>query len=257
MRTTSIFMTGCIALVLGAICAPARGQADGAGADEFEVPLNSLAYEDSGTLEMVQPDGIRIQDSKNETWLLTVVPQTKICVAGEAEVDCLRPGVFVKFTGELDKKGNLKAPIEAFEMFTAEGKANLGLFAAGDEDASAKPLRNPGAGSYLIRGKLASFRDGSFTVVAGRTKLSGKVADDVKVTVTLDDLSVAQSGDKVEVKAWYYDQRKPNTAFNRPGLGKAQEITVTLSKPLEATGKKSRQTARPAKSSSKSSRLSK
>ncbi len=61
----------------------------------------------------------------------------------------------------------------------------------------------------------------------------------------VDDLNLAQRGDEGKVKAWYYDNSRP--FGGNPGKALAQEVVVTLAKPLEHTGKKPRQSAvRPA-----------
>ncbi len=255
MRSDSFLMTICVGLVAWTTAPPARAQVE---TTEFEVPAGSLVYEDTGTLEAVQPDVIRMRDSKNEPWLMNIDPHTQVAVEGEAEVSYLRPGVFVQFTGALNKKGLLTAPVKEIEIFSAEGRSTLGLFAAGDSGSAARPVRNPGAGTYVIKGKVASFKGDELVVIAGRTKISAKLDESLEtIKVNLDDPSIAQTGDAVKVKAWYYDRGKPNPLFSRPGTAKAQEITITLAKPLAGTMRRARPADKPARATSKSSKISK
>jgi len=255
MRIPAMFVAG----VVGLIVAPlgpsvARGQ--------FEPPLNTLAFEDSGTVELIDSGLIRIRDAKQESWILKIVPESKVTIEGEAQVECLRPGLFVQLSGQIDKKGALKEAVEEIEIFSSLGKGSLGLFSAEEsaeeEGVSAKPVRNAGAGSFRIRGKLASYRDGELMVVAGSRKITGNLAEEATVKLNSDDLSLAQPGDKVQVKAWYHEMQRPNPLANRPGAALVQEITVTLDKPLAPTGKRSRVSAeRPERPAVKSKRLSK
>jgi hypothetical protein len=246
MRNFSIFTAGLVGLAAWAVGGTARAQ--------FEAPPNSLAFEDSGTLEAVEPDVLQFRDSKSEAWLLKLIPETKITVLGEAESDCLRPGVYVQLSGQIDKKGTLAEEVDELEIFSPEGKSSLGLFPEAETEGGSKPVRNAAAGKYRIKGKLVSYKEGELVIMAGNRKISGKAADDLTVKVSLDDPTLGQKEDQVEVKAWYTDPSKPNPALNRPGIALAQEVTITLAKPLAHSGKKSRppaKSARPAKAESR------
>jgi hypothetical protein len=233
-------------------CALAICTAGSEGWAQFAPPQNSLRFEDKGTLEAVQGEVMRIRDSKSEVWMLTIVPETKIIVEGEAEAGCLRPGVFVKFTGEIDKKGILKKPLQEIEIVSALGKTSMGLFPE-DDTADLKAARAVTAGAFLIKGKLASFRDGDLVTMAGRHKITGTVDEgELKVHLNVDDVSLAQPGDAVQVKVWHYDQGRPNLNQGKFGNAIAEEITVTLKNPLAAGGKKIRQGERPTRATSRS-----
>jgi hypothetical protein len=252
MRTGSLLFAGSMAALFWSAAPVALSQNYESEDGDFVVPQGALAYEDTGTLEAATPTAIRIHDSKNEVWMLTLDPHTRITVEGEAQPDCLGPGTFVRFKAEFDKRGQIKEPVSEMEIFSAQGKGALGVFTAGDNPTPLKPGRNPTAGSYEVRGKLVMFNGSDFSVMAGRSKLGGTVGDDLKVTLSLDDPSIAQNGDTVKVKAWYYDRFKPQPLFNRPGEAKAEELTITLAKPLVGTGKKPRPVGKTARPASKS-----
>ncbi len=233
MRNYSIFAAGLVGFAAWTIGPAARAQ--------FEAPPNSLAFEDSGTLEAVESDVVQFRDSKSEAWLLKLVPETKVTVVGEAESECLRPGRFVQLTGQIDKKGTLTKEVDEIEIFSAQGKSSLGLFPEAESEPASKPMLKAGAGTYRIKGKLASFnKQGELVIMAGNRKITGSVGADLKVTLNLDDPTLGQVGDKVEVKAWYYDPNRPNPAMNQPGKALAEEVTITLAKPLAHSGKKAR-----------------
>jgi hypothetical protein len=237
-RTQTVLAAAAAGLAAWAAGAHARAQ--------FQAPPNSLSLEGEGTLDGFQGQIIKFRDAKNEAWLLVVVPQTAMTIDGQADGDYLRPGMTVELTGEFDKKYALTGPIAEISVIGGKGKPMLGLFSPDDDPQDAKPLRNPEAGKYRIRGKLASVKQGELLVVAGRTKITGTLADDAKVKLNLDDFSTAQFGDAMKIKAWYTDVDKPNATFNRPGKALAEAVTITLSQP-PSTGKRPRASNRATK----------
>lgn len=227
---------GLMGLSMAALAAPARAQ--------FQAPENSLSFEDSGTIEAIEGQLIRIRDSKNDVWILSLSDDTTVSVEGTAEREVLRPTLYVQLTAEIDRKGAIKEPLEEIEIIPTQDKTAVGLFEEDDVDGT-KPVKQLAAGTYRIKGRLAIFKDGQFMVMAGKHKVTGKVnADELEVKLKLEDFSLADRGDEVKVKAWYYDNSRP--FGGNPGKALAQEVVVTLAKPLEHTGKKPRQSARPA-----------
>ena len=190
MRTQLLLAAGVFGLALG----PAAAQA------QFQVPANSLILEDTGTLEGLQGNVVKFRDSKKDPWLLQVVRQTKLSIEGEADADYLRPGMTVELTGTVNEDGTLSEPIKEIEVLSGKGRPSLGLFSP-DKGKNAKPVRNPKAGKYRIRGKLVSYKDGALLIAVGRLKISGKTGDELKVKLTLGDPRSAKFGDTVKVKA--------------------------------------------------------
>jgi hypothetical protein len=211
-----------------------------AAAQDFVAPANSFALDTDGTLEGYRPGYLQIRDSKTETWLLSIDPTTRVSVVGQAEQDYLRPGMTVEFETEIDKKGLLAKPIEEVEIITSQGKPRLGLFSTEDDADAARPVRTVAAGAYRIRAKLASFKGSELTVAVGGKRLTGTLSEKASIKFASTDPGMAEIGDAVKVKAWYYDNGKPVAAVGRAGKALAEEITITLTKPLAGTGKKSR-----------------
>jgi hypothetical protein len=208
-------------------------------------PPQPKTLEETGTIESVAQGGFIMKTAKSETWNIQLKPGAKVLVDGNAETNYLRPGLNIRLTGEIDKKGALQAEVTELEIFTPQGKTGNGFFADGAPDA--KPVRNAAAGSYEIRGKVASFKDNELTMKAGGKTISGKVASDAKVKVSLEDISVAQNGDAVKVKASYLDAYKAD-GTTRQGAAAADDVSVTLAKPLASKRKATpAKTAKPAK----------
>jgi hypothetical protein len=211
------------------------------GQDEhkFVAPPNSLPLEDSASMEIYRAGFLQIRDSKNmDVWILKILPETTVSVSGEAELDYLRPGLSIQFDNDLDKKGQLVNPISEIELLP--NRTTLGLFAA-DDDADARPIRNPEPGAYRFRGKLSAVKEKLITVSIGGRRYTGQLSDELRIKFSSDDPSVADVGDTVKVKAWYYDNTKPISAMNIPGRAIAEDISITLEKPLEPAGRRARQ----------------
>ncbi|MEX2115175.1 MAG: hypothetical protein WD845_18420 [Pirellulales bacterium] len=224
------FTSGLLAL---AALAPATFAQD--EPPQFVAPPDTLPLEDEGTLEVYHSDFLQVRDSKMDIWILKILPATSISVTGQAEADYLRPGLSIQFDNELNKKGQFEQPIAEIELLP--DKSTLGLFAA-DDDAEARPIRNPEPGAYRIRGKLAAVKQNQLTVSIGGRRYGGELAEDVKINFASDDPSVAEAGDAVKVKAWYYNNAKPISAMNVPGRAFAESISITLEKPLQPTGRR-------------------
>jgi hypothetical protein len=205
-------------------------------------PQADEALKASGTVEEIISDqALRIKVSDTESWLVEIKPeQTKIVVTGTAEPAFLRTGLHVRFDGEIDEKRNLQADIDELEIFTPQGKNGLGLFS--DNSPTAKPISKAAAGKYQIRAKVVNLKDHDITLAAGSKKISGKIGNEATVKVASDDLTYVHDGDAVSVTGWYNPVNK--AAAGKPGQAVAEEVTITLAKPLVATKKPVRAVAK-------------
>jgi hypothetical protein len=194
---------------------------------------------DKGFVEHATGEFIKVKLTK-DTWIVAVQPSTKVTVIGTAEPDYLHSGLFVKFSGELDKKGTvLQKEVEQLEIFSppAGKKGGMGVFEAGATD-DAKPVAKPVDGtSYEFRTKVVAYKPGEMTVTVGGKKVVAKTSPTLIINVNSDDLSLAQEGDAVSISGWYAPQQKPNPQTQQPGTAAGQQISVTMSKPLAATKK--------------------
>jgi hypothetical protein len=229
-----------LSMGLSMVAAMATGSLAQDEAREFQAPPNTISLEETGSVEIYRPGFLQIRDSKKEAWILKILPETRLTVAGEAQLDYLRPGLSIQVEGELDKDFLLTKPIETIELVNSTGRPALGLFRPDVKGPDARPERNPGPGTYRIRGKLTSLKDDVLVMSIGSKRIAGELAKDAKVTFTSDDAAMAEAEDAVKAKFWYADSWKPIAAMNIPGKAYAEEITITLSKPLAPTGRKGR-----------------
>ncbi len=216
-------------------------------------------WEGEGSIEAIAPNGALRVSTKDGPYIVQTVPgKSKISFTGTAEHDFLKPKMGVKFHGEINEEGVLQGEISELEVFTPNGKNDVGLFPAGSGD-DAKPVRDAAAGTYIIKGTVGSFKDDELTVVAAGKKITGKLASSAAVKVATSDMNFVQTGDSVKGKGIAYNApqqqqgrqqqgRPPQQQQLQPGFQAApqeppkgliavEELTVTGSKPLMAPKK--------------------
>jgi hypothetical protein len=246
MRTGILIVAGCTVVLAGAACEAQTAYGQRRQPPAARQPMERKEWEDTGTVEGISGSSLHVMSSKSEPWLIQVVSgQSKVTIEGTAEPSYLRAGVNIRFTADIDAKGAVQGEISELEIYSPQGKSDAGLFVPGAGDQG-KPVAKLTAGNYEVKGRIGSLKDNQITVIAGGKKLSATLAESPAIKVSSSDLSFAQKGDSVKVKAWYTDSSKPDANRNKPGAGVAQEITVTMAEPL--VGKKK---AKPAKGKSK------
>lgn len=191
--------------------------------------------EADGTIALVSPMGVRITTSTNQVWLFRVNPKTEVQVTGTAEADFLRPGLFIEFTAEVDRKGTATGEVTELTIFAPTMQKFPGLFPAGgftpQPDPTAKP--DPKAPtSYKVMGQITAIKKEQITVNAGRGTVRFDLAADPKIGVEIADpkvaLSLMHQGDKIKVRG----------TSTQDGFGEAQQMEVELAQPLSGAKKK-------------------
>ncbi len=240
VRRIVVPLIGCLALPAAFAFAQAQPRPQQPPWPQQQQQQKPAKLEAKGTIDEVQGNIIGIKTEDNQMWLVQVNHgKVKVQVDGTAEVSFLQPGQTVKFTGEVDEKGNLTKEVDKLEIYTAVGRSVPGLYKEG-ADETAKPEKKPGAGTYEIRGKVQSFKDNHLVVSAGSKKIVGTVNANAEISVKLADaadLGYAQKGDTVKAMGWYYENSKPGQ--NKPGQAICDDISITLSQPL-SSGKKAK-----------------
>ena len=110
-------------------------------------------------------------------------------------------------------------------IFSPNESRKVGIFREGFAEGG----KEAGATTqYLVSGQLASFRNGKMSVVVGGRRVQIAVADDVKIKVDVSDPSLAQKGDKIEVRGHYFQK----------GAVFGEIVAIELSQPLVGASKK-------------------
>lgn len=94
--------------------------------------------EASGIVEAASPQGIRILSPTGQPWDLIPARGCKLTLTGKAMPDVLRPGVFVTFTAEVEKKtGVVDEPVAALIVCSADQHHLPGVFPEGTRPSEA------------------------------------------------------------------------------------------------------------------------
>ena len=88
-------------------------------------PPEGKTLNEKGFVMDISPVGVTAKLG-TDTWVVNVPANSTISVTGTAEPDYLHPGLYVKFSGELDKKGTVLAKeIDQLEIYTPSSKTDV------------------------------------------------------------------------------------------------------------------------------------
>ena len=200
-------------------------------------------FEGSGVVEGAGPLGLAV-NANGMSWKVKPDKNCKIEVTGTADPDFLKPGLWVKFNADIDKKTKATAPVNELEIVDqrtamVNEKSRGGLTGT---DAGAKKGKGAATGvaanSGPILGKITAYKNNELTLETGSGTVKADLGPNPSIKVNVSDFSWAQPGDTVEVKGWYM----------QPGAAMAQDIKVTIKDPLgENPKKKAKPEKKPAK----------
>jgi len=202
------------------------------------------------------PGWIKVSSSAGQTWILQVLPTVRCQVTGKAKPDFLAHGYFIRFVGEVSKRGAVEQKVSKLTIFTpsqsrqpgAEADTGLGTSfgprAGEGKKKEAKPAfgaaadfggRKEGAGKagagevFDIRGQIVGVSNGRLTLQVPTTlfrqSLRLEVAEDADIDVELDDplaYTLARKGDQVRIQG-------RQAMANR---GYAEDVDIILAEPL-------------------------
>jgi hypothetical protein len=170
-------------------------------------------------------------------WTISTQPSTKLAVTGETTRDFLRTGLLVQFLGEVGAKGQLKDPVDELTVVMSARKLAEDETTANpdDKDQDTTPAASDSQGPKLT-GFLRPGHGNAWTVHMDNRDVQLKLTDDVKITVLLADGRHISPGDKISVQGKMY--------HGKPGACLADDVKVTLAKPLAAP-KKATKSAKP------------
>jgi len=201
-----------------------------------------------GVIQAIAQGRIQILTNSNQNWLIFLDEKTVMHVTGTAEADFLRPGLFVRFSTALDKRGNAQGQVGQLTIFTPsrqqfpgvwpeggmggnpQNPAEGGGFGRGFGDAGGG-LGAASASVYTVAGQIQGIRKNRMTVNYGRGLVQVELAENVAIKVDFADYSVAKKGDRISVK-------KGKMIPGRMGFARASELTIELSDPLTFGTKK-------------------
>lgn len=217
---------------------------------QVEIPREALQC--TGTVKQVSRGVIGLESEAGDKWLVQVEaarPQD-LSFTGSADATFVKPGMWIRFTTKLTRRGDAQEPIATAEIYTPREGFGVGVYpegadAGGGGEGGAlfapageeKPKPEPKAKvreediNYRVGGQVSRIsRLGELTINAGGTSVKATLAEDAKISVDVADLSFLRVGDSIEVRGWYPAGTK--------GRAIANQVTASSAEPLSDPSKK-------------------
>jgi hypothetical protein len=216
-----------------------------------EIPREPLQC--AGTVKQISRGVIGVVSDAGDQWLMQVDARPQdLSFTGSADATFVKPGMWIRFTTKLTRRGDAKDPIATAEIYTPREGFGVGVYPEGagqgggegggelfgapvEEKAKPKAKAEPKVRDedvvYQVGGQVSKIsRLGELTINAGGTSVKATLAEDAKISVDVADLSFLQAGDKIEVRGWYPAGTK--------GRAIANQVTASASQPLTDASKK-------------------
>jgi hypothetical protein len=238
-------------LILGSC--PAFGQY-GERRQQPEIPREAVQC--SGTVKQIGRGVIGLVTDAGDQWVVQVQARPQdISFTGAGDGTIVKPGMWVRFSTRLTRRGDAKEPVSSLEVYTPREGFGVGISAeasgGGDEGgaffggaAEEKPKAEPKQKNnedtvYRVGGQVSKIsRLGELTINAAGTSVKAKLAEDAKVSIDVTDLSFLQPGDRIEIRGWH--------PMGRKGQAVAEQVTASAAQPLTDTSKKKKPIPMPA-----------
>ena len=202
----------------------------------------------AGRFSDFQNGAILVLGAGGDKWLVSVDPKAKdVSFTGTADVSWVQPGMGVRFTTKLDKRGKALEPIGSLLVVTLredyqpgvqseapaaeKGSSDLFTEPKNPKEKPVKKKKEPLAENqtYTVTGQLTSLKNGKFTVSAAGMTVSGELAEKLKISFDITDFQYLRQGDAIKFSGMAYEEQK--------SIVWANSLTVTAAEPLVGEAK--------------------
>lgn len=202
-----------------------------------------------GTIEGMAAGAFRVKTMTGENWVFRVAPNSRIRIVGHAQPDFLKPGMFIQFTGQVDKRGTeVAGEIAKLVIFTPYPQKMPGAFpesmfaeGAAPQGEQKPAFPAPPAGgeapanlegqTLVIGGQITSIKSGgrvTMSVPNLGPKVRVQIAETAEIDVDVAEPSIVRPGSRIDLIG---------TAF-QPGMGLITEATIELPEMLTGSAKR-------------------
>jgi hypothetical protein len=215
-------------------------------------PSNREPAQGGGTIKGAAGGGLEVHASGGDRYLVQIEPQARaIEYLATAEPSWLMPGMLVRLTATVDRRGKIQEPIGQMEVITLREGVQLGVASdmgdgggLGDEGAGlfqdAKPEKKEkkkaappkDSGTWTFVGRLTEAKNGRVSIAVPGKVLKGELADNAKISVDYGNLSLVKPGDQITFQGW--------SPVGRKQFVMANSVTVTSPEKLVGAKKKSK-----------------
>ncbi|MBC7857026.1 MAG: hypothetical protein IAF94_26650 [Pirellulaceae bacterium] len=165
-----------------------------------------------GSVAAVSPGKIMLLDAESKLRTFNIrADQNVVAVRGKLVVSDLKPGMLVRITGPL--KGNaFEGETAAITVYSAADGYEPGIV----RDSQDQPT--------VVTGVVKLLKDNALTILAGKKRITAKLAADVAVNVDSKDYSLAPAGSRIEADGYE----------TKDGSVNAKKVVITIGEPSQA-----------------------
>ncbi len=192
----------------------------------------------SGTVEGVLPGKIKLKSTTDQIWIVNVGKGTDVVVKGEAALEVLARGMWIRATMALDRKGKMKDPLSALTVISRKEDTVVGVFPVqqpgGFDTLDPSSAPDPNATTdYDVVGMLTGLKKGKHLLKtqAGNqvVDIEFELAEEAVVTLNIDDYGIAKPGDDITVSGMILQQAQGDVKPGEiTGIGNAQSVVIEL-----------------------------
>ena len=204
------------------------------------MPQQGAPLNVKGTIVAIGSGSVKVL-SNNATMLFAIAPAAQIKVTGTAELDYLRPHVYIQFTAEAEKEtGIVKEPVGKLTIASPPATPPAEKKHGKPADTGLNGLNADTLAPGTIGGHITSIKVNKVTVkpIARGKPITFELTDTPVIDVNSTDITLAKNGDTIDLQG---------TKFPQGNGGMINTATITLAQPLTGTHKK-KPAAKPKKS---------
>lgn len=233
-----VFAVGVFAALVTAQAA--RGQ------ERPQVPKEDLNTR--ATLEAAQGNLLKVTDEEGTPWLIKLEAKpADVLFTAQADAQWLKPGMWIRFSCELNRKAETVAPVDSLMVLTPRDGLPMGivpqeqqnlaaakLFESDEEPQPAKRAKPKRNQTYpvVVFGRIAGVKKDELKVVASGRLVKVDLAESPTIDVELASLQFARPGDTAELRGWYYPNLKGRAVVTRVKVSAKEPLTGKKKLPL-------------------------
>ncbi|MCE9526150.1 MAG: hypothetical protein K8R36_08865 [Planctomycetales bacterium] len=183
-----------------------------------------------GKITAIAPGKIMLRDGTNNSRTFNIQPDREvgITVQGKLTLADLKPGMLVRVEGPL-KMNTLEGEVAKVTVYSANDGYEAGIVQQSKEEPA------------IVTANIKLVKDNTLTLLAGKKKITAKLAKELAIEVDSKDYALAPTGSLIEAEGYE----------TKDGSVNAKKITITVgkvekkeSKPQDAKTAKSEKKAK-------------
>jgi hypothetical protein len=162
-----------------------------------------------GKITAIASGKIMVKDATNSVRTFNVLPDREvgITVQGKLTLADLKPGMLVRVEGPL-KMNTLDGEVAKITVYSANDGYEAGIL----QEAKDAPA--------TVTANIKLVKDGTLTLLAGKKRITAKLAKELEISVDSKDYSVAPTGSLIEAEGYE----------TKDGSVNAKTIAITIGK---------------------------